>query len=429
MRIVSFGRIQTGRIILIVLCSVCALGGCSQVPIEDAHRVRPVKTYVVTPGDELRELSFPGKVAASKTAELAFMVSGLLVKYPVTEGLRIRKGEIIAQLRQDEFQAQFRIAESQFDRARSDLVALKAGERSEQRQRLEAQLRAAEATLANAESEYNRHAGLLRSGSISRGVYERVETAFLVAQEELKSAQQLLEKSLVARQEVIDSKEAEIRGLEARLAETRIQLEDSTLLAPYNGVVARRFVERQQSIRAKTPVVLFQDLEEIHIAVDVPEAVMTTEIRLTEAERIVAEFSGVPGRQFPVTIAEVAQIADPRTQTFNVRFAMKVPPDLNLLPGMTARVTLFYRSRPTAGKSYFVPVSAVFRDSGGEQVVWIIGPDRGVIRRPVKIGDPSGGRIEILEGLQSGDRIAVAGVSFLREGIKVRDLGDALGGN
>ncbi len=429
MRNASFGRIQVGRIILITLPLVYLLGGCSQVTTQDTQRVRPVKTIVVTPGNELRELSFPGRVAASKTAELAFMVSGLLVKYPVTEGLRIGKGEIIAQLRQDEFQAQVRIAQSQFDRAQSDLAALKAGERTEQRQRLEAQLRAAEATLANAESEYNRHAGLLRSGSISRAVYERVETAFLVAQEELKSAQQLLEKSLVARQEVIDSKEAELRGLEARLAESEIQLKDSSLFAPYNGVIARRFVERQQSIRAQTPVVLFQDLEEIHIAVDVPEAVMTTEIRLAEAERMVAEFSGVPGRQFPVTIAEVAQVADPRTQTFNVRFGMKVPPDLNLLPGMTARVTLFYRPLPTRGATFLVPVSAVFRDSGGEQVVWIIGPDKSVIRRPVKIGDPSGGRIEILVGLQSGDRIAVAGVSFLREGMKVRDLGDALGGN
>lgn len=429
MRNAFFGGTQVVRTFLIALPLVFLLGACSQVATEDAQRVRPVKTMVVTPGDELRQLSFPGKVVASKTAELAFMVSGLLVKYPVTEGLRIGKGEIIAQLRQDEFQAQLRIAQSQFDRAQSDLAALKAGERTEQRQRLEAQLRAAEATLANAESEYNRHAGLLRSGSISRAVYERVETAFLVAQEELKAAQQLLEKSLVARQEVIDSKEAELRGLEARLAESEIQLRDSTLLAPYNGVIARRFVERQQSVRAQAPVVLFQDLEEIHIAVDVPEAVMTTGIRLAEAERMMAEFSGVPGRQFPVTIAEMAQIADLRTQTFNVRFAMKVPADINLLPGMTARVTLFYRPIQTSGKSFLVPVSAVFRDSGGEQVVWVIGPDNGVVRRPVRIGDPSGGQIEILEGLQSGDRIAVAGVSFLREGMKVRDLGDALGGN
>ena len=47
---------------------------------------------------------------------------------------------------------------------------------------------------------------------------------------------------------------------------------------------------------------------------------------------------------------------------------------------------------------------------------------------PVKIGAATGGQIEIVDGLQPGDRIAVAGVTFLREGMKVRDLGDALGG-
>ena len=47
----------------------------------------------------------------------------------------------------------------------------------------------------------------------------------------------------------------------------------------------------------------------------------------------------------------------------------------------------------------------------------------------MKIGEATGGRIEIAEGLQPGDRIAVAGVTFLREGMKVRDLGDALGGS
>jgi multidrug efflux pump subunit AcrA (membrane-fusion protein) len=46
----------------------------------------------------------------------------------------------------------------------------------------------------------------------------------------------------------------------------------------------------------------------------------------------------------------------------------------------------------------------------------------------VKLGQATGGRIEILDGLQPGDRIAVAGVTFLREGMKVKDLGGALGG-
>jgi len=61
-------------------------------------------------------------------------------------------------------------------------------------------------------------------------------------------------------------------------------------------------------------------------------------------------------------------------------------------------------------------------------VAWVIGPEQTVTARKVKLGEASGGRIEILEGLQPGDRIAVAGVTFLREGMKVRDLGDALGG-
>jgi len=70
----------------------------------------------------------------------------------------------------------------------------------------------------------------------------------------------------------------------------------------------------------------------------------------------------------------------------------------------------------------------VFKDSSGEQVAWILGADQTVTRRPVKTGEATGSQIEILDGLQPGDRIAVAGVTSLRQGMKVRDLGNALGG-
>jgi multidrug efflux pump subunit AcrA (membrane-fusion protein) len=61
-------------------------------------------------------------------------------------------------------------------------------------------------------------------------------------------------------------------------------------------------------------------------------------------------------------------------------------------------------------------------------VAWIVGADGAVSPRPIQTGDVAGGEIEITEGLEPGERIAVAGVSFLRDGMKVRDLGDALGG-
>jgi membrane fusion protein, multidrug efflux system len=86
-----------------------------------------------------------------------------------------------------------------------------------------------------------------------------------------------------------------------------------------------------------------------------------------------------------------------------------------------------YRRASILGDRILVPVSAVSQETG-EQVAWVIGPESSAIRRPVTLGNMLGGEVEILSGLQPGDRIAVAGVRFLREGMKVRDLGDSLGG-
>ncbi len=98
-------------------------------------------------------------------------------------------------------------------------------------------------------------------------------------------------------------------------------------------MIAQRFVEQNQNVTAKQPIVKFQDVDEIEVAVDVPETVMAADIRSADIVQMVAEFSGAPGLQFPVQIREVAQVADPTTQTFQIRVAMKAPPDVNLLPG------------------------------------------------------------------------------------------------
>jgi RND family efflux transporter MFP subunit len=169
-------------------------------------------------------------------------------------------------------------------------------------------------------------------------------------------------------------------------------------------------------------------VDEIDVAVDVPEAIMAADLRAADIVQILAEFSGAPGLQFPVHVREVAQVADPTTQTFKVRVAMKAPTEVKVLPGMTATVALTYRRARILGDRIQVPIAAVFKESSGQQVAWVIKPDQTVTRRPVKIGEAAGGQIEIVDGLQPGDRIAIAGVTFLREGMKVRDLGDALGG-
>ena len=155
---------------------------------------------------------------------------------------------------------------------------------------------------------------------------------------------------------------------------------------------------------------------------------MASGIRSASIVRMLAEISGAPGRQYPVHIQEVAQVADPTTQTFQVRFAMTPPPGVTILPGMTATVTVSYRRPGLRGDRVLVPIAAVCKQESGAQVAWIIGLNQVVKPRPVSLGGARGGEIEILSGLQPGERIAVAGATFLRDGMKVRDLGDALGG-
>jgi multidrug efflux system membrane fusion protein len=419
---------EFGRSIPIAL-SILVLAGCSPKAPTPSEVVRPVKTMIVSIGAETHERTFPGRVEASNKVELAFQVSGLLASLPVREGQRVTANEVIAQLRPDEFQARLRALQGQLDRARADLQALRAGVRAEERLRLEAELRAAEAQLANARIEFDRSTQLLRNRIISRSEFDRAETAYTVAKQNHQAALHTLEQGSIAREEVILAKEAEVSGLEGQVVEANLQLEDSTLRAPYDGVIAQRFVEQGQSVRANERVVIFQDVDEIDIVVDVPEAVMAADLRSADIVQMLASFSGAPGLEFPVHIKEIAQRADPVTQTFAIRVGMKAPPGVNLLPGMTGTVALTYRRASILGGQILVPVNAIIKDSTGAEMAWIVRTDGSVERRPVKAGSVTGGSIEILDGLQPGDRIAVAGVTLLREGMKVRDLGDALESN
>jgi RND family efflux transporter MFP subunit len=400
--------------------------GCAQPP-PPPEPVRPVRTAVVAAGDETHVRQFPGKVEAARKAELAFQVPGLLVDLPVKEGQAVKKGEVIARLRPDEFKARLDSLKGRLDQARAALTALRAGERTEQRRRLEAEVRAGEAKLANARAEMDRMDRGLRAAAVSRTDFDVAVRNYKLAQENLEAARQALEKGQSGREEDIEAQEGAVRGLEGQVVEADLQLADTTLRAPFDGVIARRFVEQSQNVPAKQPVVRFQDVDEVEIKVDVPEAVMAT-VRAADIVSLAAEVAGAPGVQFPVALREVGQVADPVTQTFQARVVMKSPDGVRVLPGMTATATLTYRRAAVLGDRILVPVAAVSKQPAGEQVVWVLGPDGAVSPRPVKLGAATGDRVEVPDGLRPGDRVVVAGVRFLRDGMKVRDLGDALGG-
>ena len=389
--------------------------GCSQNAPPTADVVRPVKTMVVTSGDDMRMRSFPGTVEASKRVELAFQVPGLLVTLPVKEGQKVAKDEVIGQLRQDEFKARLKRCRASSTRParRWQLCWLANGPRNA--------------------CGANRKCGPPKPGSptpalnpsgrrtyshaaVHRGSkYEADETAYRVAEEDLKPPVSCSKKERSAARKTSRLERPRSAGSKAALSKrtfnsrTRRFARPTTASSPSGSSRKDRMCERRSRSCG------FKTSTRSKSSSTCPRRSWPPTSRSRRHRAMLAELSGAPGLQFPVEIREIAQVADPTTQTFKVRAAMQAPDGIRVLPGMTATVD----GRPIAGAASWATGSwcrspPCSRTRTGEQIVWVVGADRQGRRRAGESSATStGGQIEIAEGLAPGDRIAVAGVTFL----------------
>jgi RND family efflux transporter MFP subunit len=286
----------------------------------------------------------------------------------------VKEGQLIAQLDQRDFYNSLRDAQGQLEKAK--------------------------AALQSAQSEYDR---ILRIQKQDPGATS--------------------ESMLVKRREAVDQSKAEVDSAQASVDIARDQLGYTTLLAPFGGVVSKRYVDNYQEIRAKQPIVSLDDVSSVEILVDVPELIVAT-FKEGGESRAVAEFAAAPGKQYPLRVKERAKRADPKTQTYQVVFQMPQPYDINVLPGMTATVTGSARMQKETKNVFIIPAIAVAADAAGNPNVWVVDKESlKVSRRPVRTGEPTGtDSIEIIDGLKAGETIAISGVSRLREGMQVSDL-------
>lgn len=418
---------------LILLCApaLCAFALCVQgcgekAPPPTEEAARPIKVMVVESSGSGAPRKFPGKVQASQRVDVAFRVSGPLTELPVKEGQEVQAGDVLARIDPRDFESRVASAQSALDSARAELKAMKAGERDENIRLLEAQLAAARAELDNAEKQFTRNKELLKAGVIAQRELDRYQTAREVAQAKFDSATQELARGKAgARAEDVESAESRIRGLEAQVRDAENALADTTLKAPFAGYVATLYAENHQEIQAKQPIVSIQDVSDVEVVVQVPETIVAQAVRDGRTEVLVT-LPSVPGKQFEAAFKAFSTEADPKTQTYALTLTMPQPEGVNILPGMAAEAIARRTGASDASTaSFLVPSSAVFADENAKQHMWVIDKTAMTAHRvDVQAGALSGDRIEVTGGLTTGDMIATSGVHYLREGMKVRVLGD-----
>lgn len=364
----------TNRVWLICAAvSGALLLGCNPPEAPVVETLPRVKAFTV--GEEtagqVRRIS--GQVAAATRSELSFGVAGTVDRVLASTGTEVVEDQLLATLDPEPL----RIALGQ----------------------ARARLAGARANLVEAEQSHERAAGLLSDRAGSQADFE-------VAVAKLKFAKATLQES---------QSDVERRERDLRLAELR---------APFAGRVAARPMQAFQEIGANEPAFILQTADTLVVKLRVPEAL----IRYVDyAQRVPVTFPTIDGLDLTGVVSLIGAQGDVGS-SFPVEIRLPTS-EADLRPGMTANVTFNFGAYADGRTIYLIPLSCLAIDSAvlaaddlADAEVPVLVFDEATSRlqtRLVRIGGLRGSQLEVLDGLEAGERVIDAGVPFLREGMEV----------
>ncbi len=196
-------------------------------------------------------------------------------------------------------------------------------------------------------------------------------------------------------------------------------LSDARLVAPFDSLVASRNVANFSSIEPGQPVARLHNMSEIRIEIDAPE-ILFQQAGWDPDIEVWAEFPFARER-FALEVREFNAEAADIGQTMTVTFGMPPPEGLPLLPGLSVRVYVRFRSDATFLE---IPAAAIVATNTGEATVMLFSPtgaDEGTVSRvPVEIRPTNTGTVQVLGGLVAGQEIVAGGAARLNPGDRVR---------
>jgi len=356
-------------------------------------RERPVEVQVATvsaraAGTQAAVLNASGYVVARRRATVSSKITGKVVEVDVEEGKNVVQGQVLARLDDSTPRASLALAEAQAEAARRTL-------------------RENEVRLDQARLNERRAAQLLK---------ERI-----VSQSQLDDAKAEAD-SIDAR---IGALQEQIRVAERQIEVQQTDLANYVIRAPFSGVAISKDAQPGEMVSpvsagggfTRTGISTIVDMHSLEIEVDVNESYIS---RVTPGQDVDAVLDAYPDWHIPARVITLVPTADRQKATVLVRLAFKEL-DPRILPDMAIKVTFLREGDATATASAqataLVPRPAI-KTVGSDNYAFVIRGDA-VERRAVRLGGTDGDRVEVLAGLQSGDRVVVAPPPTLADGARV----------
>ncbi|SEM65835.1 RND family efflux transporter, MFP subunit [Syntrophus gentianae] len=365
-------------LILVLLYFTGRLSPAVSVEVAGVSRIYPSQTFSL--------LNASGYVVAQRKAAVAAKITGRLVALSVEEGSRVKAGEIIARLEDED-------ARALRDQAAANLNTTRA------------QAASTRAELHDATQNYQRKKELLRRDVISRAEFDSAEARYLSAKAAVAAA------------------DATQKAGEAALRAAQVSLDYDLIRAPFDAVVLTKNADIGDIVtplgaaaNAKAAVVTIADLNSLQVEADVAESNLAL-VKIGQPCEI--QLDALPDTRFRGQVHMIVPTADRTKATIMVKVRF-LDPDPRILPEMSAKVAFLSRPPRQDEQRLRTAVNAsalVKRD--GRLVAYRIQEDR-VSEIPVKQGESFGDLVEVLDGLKPGDRVVLKPSERLRDGSRIQ---------
>ena len=350
--------------------------------------VKVVSVTKMYPSQTFTLLNASGYVVAQRKAAVSSKITGRLISISVEEGSRVKKGEVLARLENEDVLAAKAQAEANLNAARYNLDQ-------------------ARAELHDATLNYTRSKELVKKGYIARTDYDSAEARY--------------RKAVAA----VDGSRAQVRASQAALRGEDVALGYTYIRAPFDAVVLTKDADVGDIVtpigaaaNVQAAVVTIADMDSLQVEADVSES----NIELVKTgQPCEIELDALPNSRFGGVVHMIVPTADRSKATVmvKVRFLGRDP---GILPEMSARVAFLAHPVGPGEEKPFVAVSSdAIVDRGGKKVVFVVKGDRAV-KTATKTGRRFDDMAEVLEGPAAGEKVIVRPPARLRDGDRVKIL-------
>jgi HlyD family secretion protein len=385
-----------GGVALIVLVAA----GIAIAAHGSGTKIEPGRMAKVTRGDIAKSVVATGKIQPITKVELKSKASGLVEKLYVDINQHVHKGQVLAQLDQQEILAQVAAQKAQLAASQANVVTY-------QQNIAQDKVNAEAPDLPMYRDTYERNLQMLREGIVSQQTLDNAERDYLANKNKQQSAQAQIGVDTAK----LKQAQAQVQQAQASLDQLNEQLSYTTLVSPMDGVVLSRDVEVGDAVSSilvlgstATLVMTLGDTTQVYVNGKVDEADIGN-VYLGQPARIRVE--SFPNRIFNGKVTKIAPLGVEKDNvtTFEVRVSIDNPSG-ELKANMTANAEILIKEDKAV---LSVPAAAVVYDVDKKASVFAPDPKQkdGQRKVAVKAGISNGSRIEILDGLKEGETVVL----------------------